>query len=159
MKQICISVLFLYAFSFFGKAQKMKAKSNEDLSFINDKIVNVYAGYDSIRHSKAIDKIFKEISTQKIQDTFIKYSKLTDYFSDQHLALFEARPTRKIDTNKTRSNFETIKRYSLNQPVNKYEGFWINDVNNLIIYIKFNRRDSYSAYLFESKKKYQGAIK
>lgn len=150
-KLVCIFI-FCWGYIFFAKAQQT-ASINKDVDFIIQKIKTVYAGYDSTIYVKPLKKLSKEITVQPISDTLSAYSKLTALFNDQHLALYELRLTKNIDLPACSANVAYLKNAAAAPAQNnKYEGYWINDINTQVIYLKYAGSDEYYGYLTESDK-------
>jgi len=152
MNKLLLIFIFCFGYIVFASAQET-VPTNKDVAFIAGKIKTVYAGYDSSVNSMALNKLAKEIDLMAVKDTLAAYSKLTALFNDQHLALYELRLTKNIDLAACAANMASLKNTnSAAAQENKYEGYWINDVNNLVIYLKYDGGDEYSGYLVESNK-------
>ncbi|MGG9963918.1 S41 family peptidase [Ferruginibacter sp. SUN106] len=152
MNKLVFIFTFCWAYVFFAKAQET-APTNKDVDFIIQKIKTVYAGYDSTIYLKPFKNAIKEITAQPTTDTLSAYSKLTALFNDQHLALYELRLTKNIDLTACSTNITYLKKAAAAPPQkNSHEGYWINDINTQVIFLKYEGRDEYSGYLIESDK-------
>ncbi len=141
-------ILFLLFISFlFLQSKAQTDKIDNDADFIISKIRLVYPGLEEKKGE--FEKIVKEINTGIIKDSFAILSKLTLPFDDNHLKLYQPIFSNTIDSNICNKNFASIKS---KRHFSKYEGYWIDDLNTLIIYLKKTGVNDYQGYIVESKK-------
>ena len=126
------------------------ADLDTDINFISSKISAVYAGFSDKNKLNEFEKIVQEIKTSSEKDYFARLSKLVLNFNDQHLALYQTKKNKDIDSAVSKKNYELISKISQNKK-HQHEGFWVNDLKNTIIYLKFSGNDNYEGYIVESK--------
>jgi Peptidase family S41 len=147
--------LFIYCIIAINSlCAQVQQPAQNDLDFVVNKIKYTYVGYDKNIHEADIDKIISEIKKSTSIDTFSNLSKLTLYFNDCHLTLFERykNKLKNIDTNNCNNNIKMLssiqnKKYNKNQN----EGYWINEENSAIIYLKQKSKKIMAGFIIESK--------
>ncbi len=145
--------LFLFLFnSFKAIGQISSIKANNDFDFVINKIKTSYAGYKEKSKIIDLDILIKEINLKKYSDTFEKLSKITLPFNDHHLRLFEDISFDKINKNDCITNLALFGNDLSKKKLKKYEGYWINHLNNIIIYLKQDSFYGFNGFLVESKK-------
>jgi hypothetical protein len=124
------------------------------VAFILEKIENDYAGFKD----KVKDNEFREFVSGSLKqndpDTFRLLSKITSYFKDQHLQVFEVNAKSvDIDSTSCNHNLKEIRKYlsDTKKIKSKYEGYWLNSYNSSVIAIvkQKNSKINYNAYLIE----------
>jgi hypothetical protein len=91
------------------------------------------------------------IKTSSEKDSFALLSKLVLNFNDQHLALYQTKKNKDIDSVVSKKNYELISKTGFKNKKYPHEGFWVNDIKNTIIYLNFSGNDKYEGYIVESK--------
>lgn len=148
MKFILLSI-----FTFLQSLIWAQVKPDTDLTFLVKKIEMVYAGYNDKVNPKEFEQLINEIEQSELKDTFALLSRLTFYFKDYHLALFQKEISKTFDANVCNKNIEIVDRYKKqNSKKNYYKGYWISEANDMVIYITLSDRCIYSGYVVESKK-------
>lgn len=127
------------------------ADLDTDINFISSKISAVYAGFSDKNKLNEFEKIVQEIKTSSEKDYFARLSKLVLNFNDQHLALYQTKKNKDIDSAVSKKNYELISKSGHKSKKHQHEGFWINDLKNTIIYLRFSGNDKYEGYIVESK--------
>ena len=129
-----------------------QAKNVVDFTFLESKIKNVYAGYKDKITEKEFQQLFNETIKSKSKDTFALLSKLTSFFDDHHLSLFEKIKLKDVDTLQCKKNISEV-YFNHTKPKLKekgYEGYWINEVNTIVIYFKKKSLNNYEGYITET---------
>jgi Peptidase family S41 len=151
-KQVLIS--FFILFKLCGLSQK---NLTPDIEFFAAKIKTVYAGYKEKVAGNQFDDLVSKVKKSNLKDTFKLLSKLTSFFNDLHLVLYDFNIAKKIDTGKCKIEKENILKYfeSNRGQKDKYEGFWLSEFGNCIIGLKkiSNFPVTYNGYIIETKTK------
>jgi len=158
-KKCFILILFFNFFFIFCYSQK---KQTDDLGFMLNKIKKVYVGYKDKVNEKEFEKIVAEIKKSNLKDTFNLLSKLTLYFNDRHLVLYQNDIQKKTDYLQCKKDSLYITQY-LNDSTQKkdsYEGYWLGELNDYIIGIKKTSSKPliYKGYVIESRGKFIGGF-
>lgn len=134
-------------------SNQLFAQTNEvtDIDFMVNKIKHSYAGYRDKVNSKEFEQLIESVKKTKTKDTFQNLSRLTLYFNDHHLRIFEKFTVEDIDKKLCLRNLDKISKARRSK--NKYEGYWINDLNSMIVYLSISRSKMYNGYLVETKNK------
>jgi hypothetical protein len=144
------SILFLLFFSLSTLNLLGQSSQNDDLVFLLKKIQTVYAGYKDKVNPAKFENLVKSIKMSSSLDTFMLFSKLTSYFKDHHLSLYQWIYPKDIDTLQCEKNYNYLSNVKIE---NNKEGYWIDESNSNIIFI-CRSLDSYlSGFVIESKKK------
>jgi hypothetical protein len=146
MKTFFFFILVTFKIVLFAQNAKL-----DDINFIVKKIKNVYAGYKDKVISTEFDKLVKEIKLSKQHDTFALFSRLTLFFQDHHLALYQKKFNKDIDSTLSKKNLQNLFKSKNTNSEKKYEGYWINELNNQIIFLTKSGKDNYTGYIIESK--------
>jgi hypothetical protein len=152
--QISFMKLF-FTFVLFCSSNMLIAQNDSlnDIDFVINKIKNTYAGYADKEKGKEFEELIKEVKASNSKDTFANLSKLTLYFNDAHLRLFQELPLQKIDTNICAVNLRKVEKLLLKRKQNKYSGYWASANNNTIIYLNQKDKSNYEAFIVETKTK------
>ncbi len=134
-------------------AQIKKDSVVSDVDFLINKIKYTYAGYRDKVKGDEFKKIIKEVKASTSKDTFANLSKLTMYFNDAHLRIFQEIPLEKIDTNVCKSNLQELKKFVGMPNQNKYSGYWVSANNNSVIYLHAKSKSNYEGFIVETKTK------
>ncbi len=145
-------LIFLLTLSCFVKAQ---SSQNIDLDFVLNKIMHSYPGYLDKVNKIEFDKIVESIKKSNVKDTFENLSRLTLYFNDHHLRLFQKFTSSDINKEICIQNLQAIKKSQKGKKLNKYQGYWINDLNSNIIYLSVINDNIFNGYIVESKNNIQ----
>jgi hypothetical protein len=142
---------------FFHITLYSQSNMKNDIDFLTDKIKNSYAGYaDKIKNDNFF-QLVKKVKQSNSKDTFALLSKITSFFNDLHLVLYDYNLETHTDSNKCRTDKHKVEKYFENKVIKKdvYEGYWISEYSNCIIGIKkiTNFPVSYNAYVIETKTK------
>ncbi len=124
-----------------------------DIDFMVQKIKTVYSGFNDKVKIDDFNHLIEIVKSSKSLDTFATLSKLTLYFNDHHLKLFQKN---KFDTNNVetyKSNLISVETKNKSRRKFLYEGYWINDLNTIVIFLCQNVGGGYEGYVIESKKK------
>lgn len=141
-------VVFLIPVALFSQVDKIT-----DIDFVYKKIKTVYAGYKNKVKSNDFEKIIKltRAASYKDEDTFAALSRITSYFNDHHLSLYEKRFNKNIDTALCSLNYERLYKLIGNRTKkNKYEGYWINELNSIVIYLKKVQKNQLDGFIIET---------
>ena len=152
MKQKIVKILtliYFFVLANFMPAQAQPVTEN-DLDFLVYKIKKTYAGYKDKTNDNEFDKLIKEVKESSSKDTFANLSKLTMYFNDAHLRLFEKIPSEKIDTLECKNNLQKVKKILSKSKESRYNGFWINTKNDIVIYLNESSKGNFESYVMES---------
>ena len=124
-----IRFFFLLIFLFSLELNLFSQSFGEtDLEFLSSKIRNTYAGYKPKVKQIEFNKLLNDVKVSKSLDTFALFSKLTSYFEDHHLSLFQWIYKKDIDTVICNKNFQKFfKKNNLNN------SFWIDEFNSTVI--------------------------
>jgi hypothetical protein len=136
--------IFFFCFSCFA-TYSQKLEVSNDIDFVLNKIDSVYAG-DKALKMKFFHRVRKMKSKSSI-DTFSFLSNSLYTFLDNHLKLYQPYFPEKIDSVEAARNLNKI---NLNGRKNKFEGYWINNLKTLIIYIVKGKANLYEGYAIES---------
>lgn len=134
--------------------QPLLAQSPDtDVNFLITKITRDYAGYRDKVDQKKFDSLISRVAKDTSKDRFYALSRLTTYFKDDHLALFGTVRLTHADTLKCQTDLSALKqriedRHVLRQSM---EGYYVNDLNTCIIYIKPAGAGVWDGYLIESR--------
>jgi Peptidase family S41 len=100
-------ILFLILLVIFTSVQGQQAQEN-DLDFITGKITKDYAGYADKISPKGLENLITKLRHSTVTDTLSWLSRLTNYFKDDHLAVFEAFHVTRADSIESESNLRLI---------------------------------------------------
>jgi hypothetical protein len=130
-KRILITILKFLPFFLFKTAY---SQSN-DFNYLGNKIKTTYAGYRDKTNNKTFDIIINEVKKDNSKDTFALLSKLTTFFKDLHLVLYDFNSNKKIDSETCKINLRTSLSYLHNPKILKdnYEGYWLSELGNCVI--------------------------
>lgn len=144
-------LLFCFIITSNCLAQTKKDSAISDVDFLIDKIKYTYAGYSDKVKGNEFEKIIKEVKASTSKDTFATLSKLTMYFNDAHLRIFQEVPVEKIDTIACKKNLQKVNSLSLKKTTNKYSGYWTSVNYKSVIYLNAIDKDNFEAYVVETK--------
>jgi hypothetical protein len=130
-----------------------QVKVENDIDFLISKLKNVYAGYSYKVKPFFFDKLIQNVKNSNSKDTFGQLAKLTSHFDDYHVSLFTRFSYNNVDTLQNAKNLKTIKNSLNNKSKSLKEGYWINELNSNIIYLKQVKKNYLEGYLVESYKK------
>ncbi len=124
--------LLLLTFATIAVSQQ---KGATDFEFLKTHIQKAYAGYPSGVKSDAFVKYAETLSRQSFTDTFAVLSKLTGYFNDLHLVLYDYKAPRQTDSNQCKQNERMVRQYfsGNRRSMDKREGYWVSDYGNCIM--------------------------
>jgi uncharacterized lipoprotein YehR (DUF1307 family) len=145
MSKFKIITLILVVVSLKALAQETE---KNDIDFVVNKIKYTYAGYKDKIKGNEFEDLIKKVRITTSKDTFAQLAKLTSYFQDIHLGLYQIYWPDKIDTNQCKINYASI-----NVRTKKNESFWIDDLNQNVICLRKENNNDYAGYLVESKRK------
>jgi hypothetical protein len=133
-------------------AQKSSAGAQiTDIDFIGNKIKFAYAGFKDKTSPAKFKKLINNLKNYHEKDTFALLSKIILPFNDQHLALYQERKNMEADSVISKKKYTYISK--LRPRKKSYEGFWINDLHTIVIYLKLVPPNGYEGYVMESKNK------
>ena len=145
---ICLICFFTF-FTFSALAQE------DDLSWTIRMIKENYPGFKDKTNERTFDQFVSKVhSANKSRDEFRILSSIVNYFSDQHLRLYNVNAIENVDSVKCSQNLVMINNYFKHQKSKaKYEGIWVNDYNNCIMAIKKVSASPliYYGYILESR--------
>jgi hypothetical protein len=144
-----MKIKILIFLSFFYSSSYAQFKTNVDIDVIVSKLKTLYAGYRDKVKNQQFEKLVSEVKMSNEKDTFKNLSRLTLYFNDHHLRLFQKFTIDDIDKNICKENLKKISNPRKKKSI--LEGYWINDLNSMVVYLYSNNKTEYSAYLIESK--------
>lgn len=155
-----IKIYIAYLLIFFSCLPSFAQDSQSaDFNFLVSKIKKDYPGYrDREKNNRyKFNKFLLELGKYKTKDTFALLSKVTNFFNDLHLVLYDYNITKYIDSAQCEKDRRAILFY-LNHKVEKkddYEGFWLSDYGNCIIGLKKVKTSplTYKGYIIETKTK------
>ncbi len=108
-----------------------------DFNFLVTKIKTDYPGYRNKRKAENFNKYLLEIVKNKTTDTFALLSKVSTFFNDLHLVIYDFGIKKFLDTSKCKLQKACITEYlDHNKNKNIYEGYWLSEYNNCIIGLK-----------------------
>ncbi len=146
-------ILILFAFVFSSQVQYAQVTKENDLDFLIHKIRKVYAGYSDKVNGNNFEKLIEEVRNSKSKDTFALLSKISLFFKDCHLTLFQTKPLKNIDSNICKLNVDLINKLSSKKPFkSEKEGYWINDLNSTVIYLRKLKNSNLEGYVIASKR-------
>lgn len=149
-----LAINFLMSFNILAFSQ---GKITNDIDFLIDKVKNSYAGYPEKIKGSIFLKFVSKIKQSNSKDTFALLSKITSFFNDLHLVLYDYNVSKNIDTNKCKAQEESTLKYLENKssPKDIYEGYWLSEYGNCIIGLIKNSNFpvSYTGYVIETKTK------
>lgn len=128
------------------------AQKQSDMAYLVHTIQKVYAGYpdkDKAGFAKLVEKLGKE----PVTDTFAQLSKLTYFFNDLHLLLYDYQVVQTIDTVQCRAQYAAVINHCNNAELSDArEGYWESELGNCIIAIKKvnNNPLTYHGYIVET---------
>jgi len=135
-------------------AQKYPVNPIDSLAGV---IKDAYAGYSDKVKNNEFDLLIKRVKQSHSKDTFALLSKLTSYFKDHHLLLFDYNiKTQKIDSQQCKRDSQMVQRYFANKKQKDiYEGYWLNELNHCLIALKkvSNNPVTYYGFVVETKRK------
>lgn len=127
--------------------------ANRDLDFLLGKIRTTYAGYrDKVREPE-LDALVRRAAQDRSPDSFRALSRVTGYFKDDHLSLFQVISFDKIDSGACRNNRAMIAHAVAHPSRHKQrlDGYYINDLQDCVIYLKETARGEWAGFLVESR--------
>lgn len=140
-----------------GQSCLAQSIQSNDLDSLGAVIKDAYAGYKDKVKGDEFDVLLQQVKRSKSKDTFALLSRLTAYFKDHHLMLFDYNIRKqKIDTQQCKRDSQIIHRYFANKrPKAEYEGFWLSDFNYCIIALKkvSSNPVTYHGYVMETTRK------
>ena len=142
-------IIFIH---FYGFSQNSNVN---DIDYLVNKIKTVYPGFNFKAKSNEFAKLVNEVKLSKDKDTFALLSRITTFFNDCHLSIFQVNPLKNIDLNNCKLNL--IKIPSIKKPIfnnNDIQGFWFNELKTTVIYIKKVSKNKFEGYVLDSKKKF-----
>ncbi len=146
---IKLTIFIFFVTNCATNAQTPTAQS--DIDFLVDKIKHTYVGYQDKVKGNEFENIIKEVTTSKSKDTFANLSKLTSYFNDAHLRIFQKISLDKIDTAVCKINIQKVTKLSSVKQKNKYSGYWASVNHNSVIYLHAINKESFESYVVETK--------
>lgn len=149
-------LLFLVACNIneLGFAQN---SSDNQIDLLKATIKDAYVGYRDKVKGKEFDKLVNRVKKSNSKDTFALLSRLTAYFKDQHMVLFDySFRKNKIDTQQCNRDSQMIRQYFANKKIkDEYEGYWLSDFNYCVIALKKVSANpvTYYGYVVETKRR------
>lgn len=135
-------------------AQKYPANPIDSLAVV---IKDAYAGYSDKVKNDDFDLLVERVKKSRSKDTFALLSRLTSYFKDHHLLLFDYRiKTQTIDSQQCKKDSQMIQQYFANKKRKDiYEGYWLNELNHCLIALKkvSSNPITYYGYVVETKRR------
>ena len=154
MKTRIVTLLLLHYLSLASFAQ---SNSDKDFDFIVEKIQNEYSGYIDKTNDSMFSQFIKVVKLKSEEDEFSKLSKLTNYFNDNHLLLYDYSFLKKNDSFKCKEQYNSVikKLTKLKQYNDAIEGFWLSEYNNCVIGVVKTSASplTYEGYVVGTKKK------
>lgn len=152
MRKLIIIIISIFLVTNHLFAQKMPAK---DLDFLLQKIKNVYAGYKEKVNEDEFNRLVNEVKNSNSKDTFAQLAKLTGYFKDHHLSLFNTKELNNVDSIECSNNLLYLNKYIKTKKgkLNDFEGYWMDEINTGIIFLKKISKNELRGYIIETKKK------
>jgi Peptidase family S41 len=144
-----MKIFLSIALLFFSNFALSQTKECTDIDFIVNKVKNLYSGYRDKVNNEGFEKLIRSVRNTAIKDTFENLSRLTLYFNDHHLRLFQKFTLEDIDKKICLQNLSKVKEFKKNR--NKYQGYWINDLNSMIVFLMVTEDKNYFGYLVEAK--------
>ncbi len=126
-----------------------------DLDFMLGKIRQAYAGYTDKVHPQQFDKLISQARQTSSADTFSTLSSITGYFKDDHLALFQVVTLTAKDSAEATANQKNITTWTTGQghPKDAAEGYWLDDLNNCILFLRKTAAAEWQGTIVETKDK------
>ena len=127
-KRLCFSICFImFCCTVFGQP-----KYSADMDFLITKIKTVYAGY---KKNKEFNSLVEKLSNNKSTDSFAVLSKLTSFFNDLHLVLYDYKSIKIFDPVFCEKQKQELIAYLNDKKIlkNKFEGYWQSELGNCII--------------------------
>jgi hypothetical protein len=153
MKYFSLSLCFIITSNCFAQAKNDSAIS--DVDFLINKIRHTYIGYNMKENKADYDKLINDVKVSTTKDTLANLSRLTLYFNDCHFTLYEIvrKKLKNIDSNACVQNLRMIDS-SAPTKFKKMgnEGYWINDNNTVLMYLKQKSKELPQGYVIESTK-------
>ncbi len=143
--------LFFFFFLFFTNSAFSQSSDLKDIDFLVTKLKTTYAGFNDKVDNIEFENLIKNIKSSNLNDTFALLSKVTSYFNDHHVKLFQKFSIKDIDTALCNTNLKKINVRKTIKPKSKLEGYWINDFNSMIIYLTVDKNATFDGYVVESK--------
>jgi hypothetical protein len=143
-------ILFLISLAIFTSVQGQQAREN-GLDFLTGKITKDYAGYADKISPKDMENLITKLRHSAVTDTLPWLSRLTNYFKDDHLAVFEAFHATRADSIESESNLSLISDTlrashglasidgasgARTSGDGLAEGYWLDVLGNSIIYLR-----------------------
>lgn len=151
-------IVMLPLFVFVFATQNFAGNSMlSDIDFISYAIKDAYVGYRDKVKGNEFDDLVKRAKRNSQKDTFAVLSKLTSFFKDHHMLLFDFNISKQlIDTVQCKKDSQSVQRYLKSKKIKDlYEGYWLNELNNCVIAIKKvgGSPSVYEGYIVETKRK------
>jgi hypothetical protein len=146
MKLFLSSILFLFISKVFAQSFP-----ETDIDFVINKVKNVYVGFSDKVRGNEFEKLIREVKASNSKDTFANLSKLTIFFNDPHLRLFQTIHAQNIDTVQCKRNLKSINKLIKKNKRSKLSGYWLNTKNDVVIYLNEKNKNSFEGFVVESK--------
>lgn len=128
--------LYVILFS-FSSTVKAQAVQNDKVFFLEKLIAN-YPGYKEKIQGRKFALFLKKLENEHLQDTFKLLSKISLYFNDNHLLVFDTYYLKNLDSAQCRRNNEANIAYfnKVEKLKDNFEGYWVNDYRNCVMAIR-----------------------
>ncbi len=150
--------MILYLLLFNGFTVSLAQQENKsDVSFLVKTIRSAYAGYRDKVEGRKFKQLVSHVKKNLATDTFAFLSKITLYFKDLHLILYDRNIGNKVDRDQCRQDSTAVVDYLDNPQLGKghEEGYWISDLGNCIMGLQKVSSNPlvYKGFLVETKTK------
>ncbi len=138
---------------YFSLYAQQLGNPEDDIKLVFHKIEENYPQLTNKKQKLAFEQYANTIIASNQKDTFWKLSKITNYFKDKHLQIYDTTFLQRINLEECNENLKNVVEYLSNEPKYQFEGYWINDYLSCIIGIKRDSTDPlvYNGYVIEAK--------
>jgi len=145
--------LFLSCMIIFSqKALPAQLYNRADIDFLLKKITMVYAGYKDKVKDGRFKKLVQLCRLDPGKDSFAVLSRITSYFADHHLSIYQKKLNKHIDTALCRLQYERLRIPGNKETkTSRYEGYWINELNSTVIYLQETGKNKFEGCVIETR--------
>ncbi len=147
-----IRILFLF---WFFAIPCSSFCQQSDVEFLAQKIKTVYGGFEDKVTSCNFENLINKLKSDSTTEIFLSLSKLTNFFKDQHLVLYQQKAASKEDTIQCKKNVEFINEYfqKKQDKMDNREGYWIGQLNDyaMVLLKDSTNPKQLNAYIMESR--------
>lgn len=150
MRTYIFTIVLLSAWQ-YGISQ---TNGNSDLDSLLKTIRSGYAGYPDKGQTKEFGQLVDAIKMSSSKDTFALLSRITTWFGDLHLILYDYDIRNHVDSMRAKADYAAVTAYLADPATKKdaYEGYWRSELGNCIMALRktTSRPLAYQGFIAET---------